>query len=59
MGNVADAGKGFAPEAVGCNGAQVLELMQLGRGEALTQDPKVLSLAKSVSHGSQVVEEAS
>lgn len=44
VGNVAYAGQGFASEAVGCNRVQVLELLQLGRGEALTQDGQVLFL---------------
>jgi hypothetical protein len=29
MGNVADAGQGFSPKAVGSNGLEVLELLKL------------------------------
>src|SRR4051794_3323877 len=37
MGNVADAGQGLTPKPVGGDGLEVLELLQLRRGETLAQ----------------------
>ena len=44
VGNVADAGKGLAPEAVSGDGQEIIETLQLRGGESLTQNGQVVLL---------------
>lgn len=41
---MADAGEGLAPEAVRGNRGQILELLELGRGETLAEDGQIFLL---------------
>ncbi len=49
MGDVADAGQGFASEAVRPDRCEVFKCFEFGRREALAEDEKIITLVLSVN----------